>query len=102
MYNEAKVLFVLWLWHSRTRVCGCRVVRRHFVRSHNRPLPTVTELSTFPQGAEYVYNTVIAPLLQRYETDIDRYLDEGKARVGDAVYTAYQRCGVLKPLPQLA
>lgn len=38
-----------------------------------------------------MYGTIISPLLQRHETEIDRCLDEGKARVGDAAYTAYQR-----------
>lgn len=28
MYNEAKVLFVLWLWHPRTRVRKYQTLRR--------------------------------------------------------------------------
>lgn len=61
MYNESKVLFVVWLWHQRT------------------------------QGAAYVYGTVLAPLLQRHETEIDQRLDEARAKVGDSTYSYYQR-----------
>ena len=61
MYNEAKVVFVLWLWHPRT------------------------------QGAAYVYSTLLAPLLQKHENDIDSKLDECRARVGDSLHGYYQR-----------
>ena len=43
------------------------------------------------QGAAYVYGTVLAPLLQRHETEIDQRLDEARAKVGDSTYSYYQR-----------
>ena len=53
MYCEAKVGFVVYLWHPRT------------------------------QGAIYVYETFVAPFLAKHEQDIDRHLDETKTSVGD-------------------
>jgi receptor expression-enhancing protein 1/2/3/4 len=52
MYNETKVLFVLWLWHPRS------------------------------QGAPYCYAALLAPLLQRHEPEIDRRLAEAQETVG--------------------
>lgn len=53
MYCEAKVGFVVYLWHPRT------------------------------QGAMYIYETFIAPFLAKHEPDIDRHLDETRTSVGD-------------------
>lgn len=53
MYCEAKVGFVVYLWHPRT------------------------------QGAIYIYETFIAPFLAKHEPDIDRHLDETRTSVGD-------------------
>ena len=55
MYSEAKVAFVVYLWHPRT------------------------------QGALYVYDAFVAPFLARHETAIDRYIDETRVSVGDVV-----------------
>ena len=53
MYCEAKVGFVVYLWHPRT------------------------------QGAIYIYETFILPFLAKHEPDIDRHLDETRTSVGD-------------------
>ena len=55
MYCEAKVGFVVYLWHPRT------------------------------QGALYVYDAFVAPFLAKHEPDIDRRIDETRASVGDVV-----------------
>ena len=55
MYCEAKVAFVVYLWHPRT------------------------------QGALYVYDAFVAPFLVKHEPDIDRRIDETRASVGDVV-----------------
>jgi receptor expression-enhancing protein 1/2/3/4 len=53
MYSEAKVAFVVYLWHPRT------------------------------QGALYVYDAFVAPFLAKHETAIDRHIDETRVSVGD-------------------
>lgn len=55
MYCEAKVGFVLYLWHPKT------------------------------QGALYIYETFVAPFLAKHEPDIDRHIDETRTSVGDVV-----------------
>ena len=55
MYSEAKVAFVVYLWHPRT------------------------------QGALYVYDAFVAPFLARHETAIDRHIDETRVSVGDVI-----------------
>jgi hypothetical protein len=55
MYSEAKVAFVVYLWHPRT------------------------------QGALYVYDAFVAPFLAKHETAIDRHIDETRVSVGDVV-----------------
>ena len=55
MYSEAKVAFVVYLWHPRT------------------------------QGALYVYDAFVAPFLAKHETSIDRHIDETRVSVGDVV-----------------
>ena len=51
MYYEAKVLFVLYLWHPKT------------------------------SGALYLYNTFVQPLLEKNEALIDQSLEEAKTSV---------------------
>ena len=58
MYCEAKVAFVVYLWHPRT------------------------------QGALYVYDAFVAPFLAKHEPDIDRRIDETRASVGGVVVRA--------------
>ena len=55
MYSEAKVAFVVYLWHPRT------------------------------QGALYVYDAFVAPFLAKHETAIDRHIDETRVSVGDVI-----------------
>jgi receptor expression-enhancing protein 1/2/3/4 len=55
MYNETKVVFVVWLWHPRT------------------------------QGAPYAYEALLAPLLRRHEPEIDARLANASATVGQSV-----------------
>lgn len=54
-YYEIKLLFVLALWHPRFQV------------------------------AQYLFQHGLAPFLANYERDIDRFLQETKAKLGDAV-----------------
>ncbi|CAM0952642.1 unnamed protein product [Alopecurus aequalis] len=53
MYGEAKLAFVVYLWHPNTR------------------------------GAGHVYDGILRPLLARHEADIDRGLMELRARARD-------------------
>ncbi|KAK9831985.1 hypothetical protein WJX81_006350 [Elliptochloris bilobata] len=53
LYYEGKVLFVLWLWHPKTR------------------------------GAEYLYQHTVQPLLSKHEATIDRHLAEMRTTVAD-------------------
>jgi receptor expression-enhancing protein 1/2/3/4 len=63
MYCEAKVGFVLYLWHPKT------------------------------QGALYIYESFVAPFLARHEPDIDRHIDETQTSVGDVVVKHSQATG---------
>lgn len=53
MYYEAKVLFVLYLWHPKT------------------------------QGAVYLFNGIVQPFLAQNEAAIDQALEEVKTTVVD-------------------
>jgi|TARA_B110000977_G_C10843595_1_gene403012 receptor expression-enhancing protein 1/2/3/4 len=55
MYAEAKVAFVVYLWHPRT------------------------------QGALYVYDAFVSPFLTKHEQAIDRHIDETNTSIGDVV-----------------
>lgn len=55
LYNEMKVAFIVWLWHPRT------------------------------QGGKYVYHNYMFPKFKKHEKDIDKFLDESKARASDAI-----------------
>ena len=61
------------------------------------------------QGAAYAYGTIVAPLLQRHEAEVDRHLAEASARVGDVASSYYSRAAthlqarfaqLLQSLPQ--
>jgi receptor expression-enhancing protein 1/2/3/4 len=60
-YYEAKVAFVVYLWHPRT------------------------------QGALYLYTNVISPVLRKHEGLIDRKLAEGSSRFGDLFSSGMKR-----------
>ena len=55
LYYEAKLLFVVWLWHPRSK------------------------------GAVYLYQHSLQPLLLAHEQTIDRKIEEFKAMGGDFV-----------------
>lgn len=55
LYYEAKLLFVVWLWHPRSK------------------------------GAVYLYQHSLQPLLLVHEQTIDRKIEEFKAMGGDFV-----------------
>ena len=61
LYYEAKIAFVVYLWHPRTR------------------------------GAAFVYESMLAPRIAAHEENIDRALSEAQARAGDALYSSWQR-----------
>lgn len=61
MYYEAKVLFVLYLWHPKT------------------------------SGALYLYNTFVQPLLEKNEALIDQSLEEAKTSVVDYATLYFQK-----------
>ena len=69
MYYEAKVLFVLYLWHPKT------------------------------SGALYLYNTVVQPLLEKNEALIDQSLEEAKRTVVDYATLYFQKYSPGSPSP---
>ena len=54
LYYEAKLLFVIWLWHPQTR------------------------------GAISLYEKTVQPLLSHYEPQIDQFIAEGRGLASDA------------------
>jgi len=54
LYYEAKLLFVIWLWHPQTR------------------------------GAISLYENTVQPLLSHYEPQIDQFIAEGRGMASDA------------------
>ncbi|CAL5229940.1 g13367 [Coccomyxa viridis] len=61
MYYEAKVLFVLYLWHPKT------------------------------QGAVYLYNTLLQPFLSQNEAAIDQCIEELKTAFFDYTASYFQK-----------
>jgi receptor expression-enhancing protein 1/2/3/4 len=57
LYHEAKVAFVVYLWHPKS------------------------------QGALYIYDKFVAPTLSKHEGLIDRKIEETQAKVGDVIFT---------------
>jgi receptor expression-enhancing protein 1/2/3/4 len=57
LYHEAKVAFVVYLWHPKS------------------------------QGALYIYDKFVAPTLSKHEGLIDRKIEETQAKVGDVFFT---------------
>jgi len=57
LYHEAKVAFVVYLWHPKS------------------------------QGALYIYDKFVAPTLSKHEELIDRKIEETQAKVGDVFFT---------------
>ena len=66
MYYEAKVLFVLYLWHPKT------------------------------QGAVYLYNTLLQPFLSQNEVAIDQCIEELKTTFFDYAAAYFQKCVILQ------
>ena len=66
MYYEAKVLFVLYLWHPKT------------------------------QGAVYLYNTVLQPFLSQNEASIDQCIEELRTTFFDYAAAYFQKCANLQ------
>ena len=64
MYYEAKVLFVLYLWHPKT------------------------------QGAAYLYSSMLQPFLARNEGAIDQCIEELKIALFDCTASYFQKCEV--------
>ena len=62
MYYEAKVLFVLYLWHPKT------------------------------QGAAYLYSSMLQPFLARNEGAIDQCIEELKTAIFDYAASYFQKC----------
>ncbi|BDA44972.1 HVA22-like protein i [Coccomyxa sp. Obi] len=61
MYYEAKVLFVLYLWHPKT------------------------------QGAVYLFNSIVQPFLAQNEAAIDQAVEEVKTTVVDHASSGFHR-----------
>ena len=61
-YYEAKVLFVLYLWHPKT------------------------------QGALYLYAAYVQPFLLGHEGQIDNYMNEARTWLSDFLAAHFQRC----------
>jgi receptor expression-enhancing protein 1/2/3/4 len=64
MYYEAKVLFVLYLWHPQT------------------------------QGAVYLFNNTLQPFLAKNEAAIDQALEEVKTMLVDQASVYFHRSAV--------
>lgn len=61
MYYEAKLVFVVLCWHPRT------------------------------QGAVYLFEHVVQPLLHSHEARIDQVVEEAKSRMADSVSSHLNR-----------
>lgn len=64
MYSEAKLAFIVYLWHPKTK------------------------------GSAYVYETFVRPFVAKHETDIDRNLLELKTRAGDMIILYGRKCTI--------
>ncbi|XP_024399110.1 putative HVA22-like protein g isoform X1 [Physcomitrium patens] len=62
MYSEAKLAFIVYLWHPNTL------------------------------GTKYVYSTFLRPIVARHEAEIDHHLHELTTRGGDLAYFWWQKC----------
>ncbi|XP_058762535.1 putative HVA22-like protein g [Vicia villosa] len=62
MYGEVKLIFFVYMWYPKTK------------------------------GTSYVYETVLRPYVSKHENDIDRTLQEWKARGWDYVIFYWQYC----------
>eukprot|EP00897_Mesotaenium_endlicherianum_P009811 jgi/Mesen1/8859/ME000053S08257 len=60
MYNEAKLAFILYLWHPKTK------------------------------GATYIYNAFFQPVVSKHEPEIDRLLKEYRTRSSDMALYYWQ------------
>lgn len=69
MYYEAKVLFVLYLWHPKT------------------------------QGAVYLYNSMLQPFLSQNEGAIDQCIEELKSAFFDYAAHYFQRLEAFPTIP---
>ncbi|KAJ7556531.1 hypothetical protein O6H91_05G087700 [Diphasiastrum complanatum] len=65
LYYEAKIAFVLYLWHPNMK------------------------------GAPYIYGTFVKPYLTTHEREIDRTLNELKTRTGDMALSYWQSVAML-------
>ena len=78
MYGEAKLVFFVYMWYPKTR------------------------------GTSFIYETVLRPYISKHENDIDRTIQEWKARGWDYVIFYWQYCAqfghtaFLQALQQLA
>jgi TB2/DP1, HVA22 family len=70
LYYEAKLLFVVWLWHPRSK------------------------------GAVYLYQHSLQPLLLAHEQTIDRKIEEFKAMGGDFVAGNFSKCAAFSTFDQ--
>ncbi|XP_050889230.1 HVA22-like protein i [Lathyrus oleraceus] len=62
MYGEVKLVFFVYMWYPKTK------------------------------GTSYIYETVLRPYVSRHENDIDRTLQEWKARGWDYAIFYWQYC----------
>lgn len=61
LYYEAKVLFIIYLWHPKTK------------------------------GAQFLYSAYVQPFLAGHEATIDQYTQEVKTWISDLLVTHFQR-----------
>ncbi|KAH7440918.1 hypothetical protein KP509_03G016100 [Ceratopteris richardii] len=64
LYGEAKIAFIVYLWNPKT------------------------------SGTEYIYSSVLRPMVAPHERDIDRHLNELTTRVLDIIFHYCQRSSV--------
>ena len=92
MYGEVKLAFFIYLWYPKTKVKtedDWMRTGRNFVRQVQQ---IITLNSCSMQGTGFIYETMLRPFVTRHETDIERKLQEMKARGWDFAIYYWHNC----------
>ncbi|CAI5491128.1 unnamed protein product [Closterium sp. Naga37s-1] len=93
LYQEAKLAFIVYLWHPRTQLPCVPLVMPSFPPCSLCPLTLPFHHRAHFQGTEIVYGSMLQPLLSRYEPIIDRHLAHLEDRGRDMAVDCW-RAGV--------
>lgn len=94
MYSEAKLALFIYLWYPKikvTQVFHNLCVTYVFLGLNNYWRSYVRRLILF-QGTGYVYETLLRPFVSKHETDIDKSLEEMRAKIWDLAIYYYYNC----------